>query len=766
MKVNTENVIEKSSLSRRGFLGAAGLAALGAGTLSAAVLGGCAPQVTSGASVDGAVAADEGDLAATGTGTQGSPMARINPQDWEFTGNTIEDFAATTMFSPIQVGSLTLKNRLVKSAATSMVANEEQKTVAYHGRIAAGGMGAVLVEGSYAMLARLDKRVETDGDDTRLTIEESPLEAICAEVHAHDCPCLIQMKTATPGIVYQWENMGPEGETHKASLLSEADIQMYIEDTIDGAARLQALGFDGIDLNAAGDNLPARFLSRFGNDRDAADPYGPGSVENRVRIVCNVVRGVKERCGDDFVVQVLVNGAEENDGALGDNSLCNTKEELAEICMALEAAGADALELRLGTWTFHETQFLGDTCFAGYGYDGATTFGTTFDFDSHFGGILDGSHSGCGLIMGACRYVKQFVSIPVGGVVFMDPALAPDYFENALNDGTLDLIYMHRPVSNCDAEYANKLRENRIEEIRPCCRCLNCMGGPCRVNPTSALGFTEAMPDGYEVPAGDGAKNVMVVGGGPVGMEAARVAAERGYTVTLYEKNGLGGLLDFAEMVKGRHESLGRLRDYLSHMLDVAGVNVVTGQEVDAAFVREQKPDAVIVATGAKRPELAAEGSAATPVIGVADFLSADIAGEHVVVLGFNAQAVDVAHYLTAQGKKVTLVSEQPEEAFGTGQSAMLNVYVKPAFLAAGGSIRPESTLKSVGDGEVVLATGFGVDVVLPCDCVVDASDMAPNTALVDELEGEFAVFPVGDCATPLNIQNAITTANLAARGC
>ena len=139
MKVNTENVIEKSSLSRRGFLGAAGLAALGAGTLSAAVLGGCAPQVTSGASVDGAVAADEGDLAATGTGTQGSPMARINPQDWEFTGNTIEDFAATTMFSPIQVGSLTLKNRLVKSAATSMVANEEQKTVAYHGRIAAGG---------------------------------------------------------------------------------------------------------------------------------------------------------------------------------------------------------------------------------------------------------------------------------------------------------------------------------------------------------------------------------------------------------------------------------------------------------------------------------------------------------------------------------------------------------------------------------------------------------------------------------------------------
>ena len=187
--------------------------------------------------------------------------------------------------------------------------------------------------------------------------------------------------------------------------------------------------------------------------------------------------------------------------------------------------------------------------------------------------------------MGACKYVKQHVSIPVGGVVFMDPALAPDYFENALNDGTLDMIYLHRPVSNCDSEYANKLRENRIDEIRPCCRCLNCLGGLCRVNPCSNSVFTDAMPEGYEVRPADGDKNVMVIGGGPAGMEAARVAAERGYAVTLYEKNGLGGLLDFAEMVKGKHESLGRLRNYLSHMLEVEGVNVVTGQEVDAAFV-------------------------------------------------------------------------------------------------------------------------------------------------------------------------------------
>ncbi len=363
-----------ATVSRRGFLGGIGAAALGASALGLGPLGGCAPQPRA-AEAGGETAApgDAASPALSQTGSAASPYAQINPQDWDFTTNSIEDFANTTMFSELKIGSLTLKNRLIKSAASSMVPNEEQKAVAYHGRIAAGGMGAVLVEGSYIMLERLDKRVNVADNDMRMTIEESPLAAICAEVHSHDVPCLIQMKTATPGIVYLWENMGEEGETHKASLLSAADIQMYIEDTIDGAARLQAIGFDGIDLNAAGDNLPARFFSRFGNDRAADDPYGPATIENRTRIACEIIRGIKERCGADFVVQVLVNGAEENDGALGDNALVNTPEETAAICQALEAAGADALELRLGTFAFHEAQFVNDGVFAGYGYDGATS---------------------------------------------------------------------------------------------------------------------------------------------------------------------------------------------------------------------------------------------------------------------------------------------------------------------------------------------------------------------------------------------------------
>lgn len=512
-------------------------------------------------------------------------------------------------------------------------------------------------------------------------------------------------------------------------------------------------------------NLPARFFSRFGNDRAADDPYGPATIENRTRIACEIIRGIKERCGADFVVQVLVNGAEENDGALGDNALVNTPEETVAICQALEAAGADALELRLGTFAFHEAQFVNDGVFAGYGYDGRHQLRHLLRLRQP--------------LQRAARRLALRLRPHHGRLPLREAAREyPRGRRGVHGSGACSRLLRERPergVARHDL-YAPSRGQLRCGIRQQAAR------GPHRRDPPllplpelpgrsvpreslQQLGVHRCHARGYEVRPADGDKNVMVIGGGPAGMEAARVAAERGYAVTLYEKNGLGGLLDFAEMVKGKHESLGRLRNYLSRMLEVEGVNVVTGQEVDAAFVREQSPDVVIVATGGVRPELAAAGTAATPVIGVTDFLASEI-GERVAVLGFNAQATDTAHYLIAQGKKVTVIAPEPAEAFGTGQAMMLNAFVKPAFFAAGGRLMPECTLKSVGDGEIVVTNSFGMDVTLACDCVVDASTMSPNTALADELSGEFDVHVIGDAAEPLSIQNAITAGNLTARNC
>ena len=138
-------------------------------------------------------------------------------------------------------------------------------------------------------------------------------------------------------------------------------------------------------------------------------------------------------------------------------------------------------------------------------------------------------------------------------------------------------------------------------------------------------------------------------------------------------------------------------------MLEVEGVNVVTGKEVDAAFAHEEKADVVIVPGLQASRACQLWGDGASRGLHRRGRFSAEIGNNVVAVLGFNAQTVDAAHYLTAQGKKVTIVSDEPEEAFGTGQSMMLDKFVEPVFLAAGGSVRSESKLKSVGDGEVVL---------------------------------------------------------------
>ena len=139
--------------------------------------------------------------------------------------------------------------------------------------------------------------------------------------------------------------------------------------------------------------------------------------------------------------------------------------------------------------------------------------------------------------------------------------------------------------------------------------------------------------------------------------------------------------------------------------------------------------------------------------------------GENVVVAGFNAQAYDVAQYLLAYGKKVTMVAADPIEGLGKVQSTKMLAFTTPGYFAAGGRALAESAIESVGNGTVSVRTGTGALIELPCDALVDASDMLPNTGLADELSGVLVV-TVGDCADPWDIQAAIATANLAARAC
>ena len=688
------------------------------------------------------VAFADGDKAADEAVNYYKTSAGLNPQDYDFRD---PDSDLSAIFSPWKFGGLSLNHRMVKSAAGSDTQKgSEEEAVEYYANFAKGGV------------------------EMATAIEDSHVKAVVDGVHK-----------AGGYIGYQLSCMGRSFsgfdaataamyESAFAEHLTREEVKLVQEDFINGAKKMKDLGFDAVEINAAGNNIGQAFFSRQRNHRD--DEYGPQSFENRARFVGEIITGIKEVCGKDFPVQVLINGIEENDIDIGQADLSTTVEENCKICKSLEEFGADSLHVRLGVFRMHVCQFASDLYFTGNGIIGTTANGTRFDFSRHFEGKLLANHDAYGMMLNVAKEIKEAVSIPVGTVTCMNPAHAPKFFNDAIANGMCDFFIMNRPLT-VDTEYVNKLREGRLDEIAPCTRCMHCHFDyneegktyeHCRVNAATQRAWHDEMPEGATPLPGDGDKKVMVIGGGPAGMEAARIAAQRGYDVTLYEKNGmLGGLLTFANVIKGPHENLDDLRKYLIRQQELKGVKVVTGTEVTREMIEQEAPDYVVLAVGGKRPELELSSNGATTVISLDDIATTKI-GDNVTIIGGNAQAVDAAQYLIAQGKHVTMVSPEGKEKLDKGQSSWVKQFTIPMLYANGTRLWPNASVKEVRDGEIVIDGETGCDIVVKCDTVIDARDMLPNTGLIDGLS--IPAVAVGDCNAPFNIAEAIAAGNIAAR--
>ena len=732
-------------ISRRYFLKGSALTLAAGGLLTA-----CKPKI---AATDAVVETTEGAQAST-VGGDLIPQAYLNPQDYNYRQNTT-DFK--TLFSPLKIGPLNLNHRMVKSAAGSAtyLAGLTDELLQYYVNFAKGGVELIWVE----MVGELEP--PADGSET-------PAKTIAfAQKLVEECG----KYGAKLGYQHYGFSMKSSNDFTPEDIAAEQARWVAI------AKFLQGTGFVGIELNAAGFNLGEQFLSRFHNTR--TDEYGTGSLENRARFVTELIDQIKAACGKDFVVQVLIDCIEENDNLTNGASLATldnavttpfskvtTIEEGIGFAKLFEAAGCDSMHLRLGPLDNHPCQFGSDLYFLLNGVEGATGYGNQWDFSRHWQGQLIGNHSGAGMLLDIVARYKAALSIPCGTVTYMDPAHAPDYFEQALADGKVDFFLMNRPL-NVDTEYVTKLKAGRIDEIAPCTRCFHChIGGNeqnrqmgyCRVNALTQRVMTENGPATYELEPATVSKKVMVIGGGPAGMEAARIAAARGHKVTLYEKSGaLGGKLTFASMVKGPHENLDDFKAYLARQLEVNGVTVTLGKEVDAALINSEAPDAVILAVGALPGKVDASGGN-VPVIDFTNFM-ADGTGDKVVVFGSNAQAFDCALWLTVHKKKVTIVTPNPIEDLDKQQSQHAQRFMTTSLYSLGLKVYPSATIKEIGDGKVTVASDGGWETVIAADAIINAADLVPNKSLLDGISVK-ETYAIGDCDQPFNIALAIRAGN------
>jgi 2,4-dienoyl-CoA reductase (NADPH2) len=683
------------------------------------------------------------------------------------------------LLEPYHIGPVKTRNRIIKTGASTCYWHENdlhmsEKAKAYYEALAKGGVGLLIVESptiDYPLGARWRQRYRMDDDKYIGGMGE-----LVAVIHKHGCPTFMQMwhdgpwqsplfsnYPATfdgPPIGASPVNLNVPGDFHRdvPRELTIPEIEGIVDKFASATVRAQKAGFDGVDINAASSHLFHNFMSPFWNRR--SDAYG-GNTENRTRFLVQVIREMKKRAGRDFPVSVIINGIELGRAIGVKDEECMTAEEGRKIARILQEAGADAVMVRNHWLGYHVGGFLPDyLCYP----EPPVPF-ESFPEEYYW----KGHGSGANIIL--AEAMKKVLSIPVTIVGKISPELG----EKILREGKADFIGMMRSL-HADPELPNKIAAGRLEDIAPCTACGTCldqsigMERRCRIN--AAVGTEH-----YTIEKAPKRKKVVVIGGGPSGMEAARVAALRGHDVTLCEKSHkLGGLLPLAAFVKGLEiEDLPAMVRYFKTQIKKLGVKTELGKEADSTTIERTKPDVVIVATGGNltvpkitgidkekvitspalhrkvKPYLKVLGPRA---LGWLTKLWVPM-GKRVVVLGGELHGCEVAEFLVRRKRKVTIVEEG--EVLGKGVIDFRLGLLMDWFNRKGVTIMTGVKSIQITDKGVVITTKEGKEETIEADSIVQTSPLTPNISLFESLKGKVPeVYAIGDCKEPRLIVDAI----------
>jgi len=666
------------------------------------------------------------------------------------------------LLEPYHIGSVKTRNRIIKSAAGLRYWGSGENPVSekikcLYEAYARGGVGLVIMESPTGRTFQLDREKHI-----------KDLSQLTRVIHQQGCSVFVQLtsmanwklasstdmpRAASPVCIYS------EMDNHNTMPreLTIPEIKEMVEKFGNNAVGAQKAGFDGVEVNAASSHLLHSFLSPFWNKRH--DAYGCTSLENRTRFLVEIIREIKKRLGWDFPVSTLINGIEIGRFIGVEDCECLTLEDSLGIARILEEAGADAIQVRSQWIGRHDASFLTDhLC-----YPEPPVPLKSFPKE------LDMSHRGAGANAFLAQAVKKVVSIPVITVGRLDPKLG----ERILQEGKADFIAMTRRLF-ADPELPNKLALGRVDDIAPCtsCTCCKAEDAPrrCRIN--AALGTEH-----YLIERATKQKRVVIIGGGPAGLEAARVAALRGHEVTLFEKSSrLGGLLPLAALVKGLEiEDLPSIVRYLKRQMTKLGVKTVLGKEVTPSLIEGIKPDVVLVATGGIPAVPEISGINGRNVVSNADlhrmlkffikFIGPKTLrwltrlwmpiGKRVVIIGGDIQGCELAEFLVKRGRKVTIVDTA--DVLGEGMISHLKLQLFWWFRKKSVAMMPGVKPVAITNKGLIVLTKEGYKQTIEADSIIPAIPMKPNTELLKTLQGKVPeIYAIGDCSNPRLIVDAI----------
>lgn len=649
-----------------------------------------------------------------------------------YNGDEREDISMkefSHLFSPIKVGETVVKNRVFMPPISTNLADKGYVTdalVAHYAARAKGGVGLIVtevttVEPTYIYLPG-DMSIH---DDSFIPGWKKLTEA----VHQYDCKILPQLFhpaymafpiPGTPRLIAP-SNVGPYYAKEAPRSVTKEELKVIIKQFGEAALRVKTAGADGVEIHAAhAHGLLGGFLSPLYNKR--TDEYG-GDISCRLRLTLEVIEEVRKMCGKDFIIDVRISGDEYTDGGLNIN-------DMIYVSKTLEKAGVDMLHV-----------------------SGGTTIARGSSIPAP--GTKMGSHA---LLS---EEIKKHVSIPVATVGrITEPWIADELIANDKAD-----ICMMGRANLCDAEFVNKAMDGHVEDIRPCIGCLRCLTGimfgkrvSCTINPSLEIENEDTIKEAEEK------KNILVIGSGPAGMEAAFVAHKRGHHVVLCEKDDkLGGEMNLAAVPIAKQD-LTLVIKYMAHKLE--GVDVRLNTEVTLEMLKNEFKDYEVIA-----------GTGASPIVinpftQFKSWMTADdvlagraFPGRKIVIIGGGSVGCETADYLAPlindlfpRNRDVTILEMANGVMMnesGPGRSLLVR-----RMMEKGVKIITSAKVDSVTETEINYTQDDVTHTIKDADTLIFAAGYKKNPAVEEMLEeGGLNYHMIGDAHEIGNIKTAITEA-------